>query len=250
MSSNARAVIFGRDADTYERARPEYPLEAIGHIETLVPAEIAVEVGAGTGKATARIARPGLDLTCLEPSPQMADVLMSKDLPGVTVVVSTFEDWDGAAGSLDLVYAAQAWHWVDHVTAYRKALRVLRPGGVLAVMWNIPKARYEAFEDVYGEHAPELLTERDERVEKRDSVTWSDDMADAGFAEVQRFTHEWSETRTPAEVRSLYSTYSDVMMLPEPRRSRFLDGLAAHVEDAGGTVDMDYTTNVFSGVGP
>ena len=250
MSGNARAVIFGRDAATYERARPEYPPEAIGHIEALVPAEIAVEVGAGTGKATVRIARPDLDLTCLEPSPQMAEILMSKDLPGVRVLVSTFEEWDGADGSLDLLYAAQAWHWVDHAMAYRKALGLLRHGGILAVMWNIPHARYEAFEDVYAEHAPELLTAQDERIEKRDSVTWAGDMADAGFAAVQRFAHEWSEPLTPEEVRSLYSTYSDVMMVPEPRRSRFLDGLAAHVEGEGGIFDMGYTTNVFSGVAP
>lgn len=250
MSEDARAVIFGRDADAYDRARPDYPPEAIDHLKGLVDASDALEVGAGTGKATVEMARPGLDLTCLEPSPQMADVLAAKGLPGVTVVVSTFEDWAAKPDSVDMIFAAQAWHWVDHTTAYGRALDMLRVGGVLALMWNVPHARYETFDEVYAKHAPELLAEHDERIKKRDSFAWPDDIAAAGFVDVQRFHHEWSRTLRSEQVRALYSTYSDHMMLPEPRRGRLLDGIAAHVDRAGGSVDIEYTTNIFSGVAP
>jgi trans-aconitate methyltransferase len=243
----ARAVIFGRDAATYDAARPSYPADAIRHIQNLVPAEQAVEIGAGTGKATADIARPGLEILCLEPSPQMADILAERELPGVTVVVSTFEEWDEQIEPVDLVYAAQAWHWVDHSTAYRRVLELLRPGGVMALIWNIPQERYETFAAVYEEHAPELLSEQDRRIMKRDSVTWSEDMASAGFTDVDRTTFQWHDTLTPDQTRDLYSTYSDHMMLVDEQRHALLEGLHDAVVARGGTADFEYRTEVFSG---
>jgi len=250
MRDPARAVIFGRRAETYDLARPAYPPEAIDHISALVEVRHAVEIGAGTGKATVDMARAGLRLTCLEPSPEMAGILARKELPGVEVVVSSFEEWEGAESSIDLVYAAQAWHWVDAMTGYERALRLLRAGGALALMWNVPLDRYGVFDSVYHDHAPDLLAEHDERIRKRDSVTWLAEMAAAGFEDVHRFRHEWSDLLTSDELRALYSTYSDHMMLPDEQREGLLDGLAAEVDRRGGQIEMAYRTNVFSGLAP
>lgn len=246
MTDPARAVIFGRDAANYERHRPDYPLEAVDHILGLVETRNALEVGAGTGKATDSFARSGLSLTCLEPSPGMAGVLREKRLPGVDVVESTFEEWEGSDGSFDLIYAAQAWHWVDPSVGFEKVRRLLRPGGALALMWNVPVDRYGQFEHVYRLHAPELLAERDSRILKRDTVTWFEDLDNAGFLDVFRFTHTWSASLTGAETSALYSTYSDHMMLPEPSRSELLAELEATVDDQGGA-EIRYRTEVFSG---
>lgn len=250
MSDPARRVIFGREADAYESARPSYPAEAIEYIESLVSARAVLEVGAGTGKATEAMARSGRRLTCLEPSPEMADVLRAKELRGVSVVVASFEEWEGAEPhTMDLIFAAQAWHWVDPALAYRKALEMLRPAGALALVFNIPHERYEAFRGVYAEYAPELLVEHDSRIRKRDSATWLDDMLAAGFEDVDSFTHDWSVTLDPEAARTLYSTYSDHMLLSDDRRVRLLDGLAAAVERRG-HVTLDYRTKVFSGFAP
>ena len=250
MGEEARAVIFGRDADAYDDARPSYPVEAIDHVLGLVDATQAVEVGAGTGKATELVARAGLDLTCLEPSPQMAERLRSKSLPGVEVVVARFEDWDGSPGSVDLVYAAQAWHWVDEGVGLGKALSVLRSGGGLALMWNIPLDRYGGHEEIYSRLAPQLLNERDERIKRRDEHDWSIDMDEAGFVDTARFTHRWSEMLSSGAIRTLYSTYSDHMMLEEQTRTRLLDALSDAVERRGGSVAVEYRTEVFTGLKP
>lgn len=246
----ARAVIFGRDAAGYEDARPSYPEAAVAHVESLVTARDVVEVGAGTGKATVAFARDGRRLVCLEPSPQMAELLAEKDLPGVEVVVSTFEQWDGPADALDLIVAAQAWHWVDRERGFSKALRLLRPGGCLALMWNIPMDRYGRHAESYQRWAPQLLAERDERIQRRDDHDWTADMATAGFVDTARFTHHWSQELTAAGYRSLYATYSDHMMLEEPNRTRLLDELAATVDGWGGSALVEYRTEVFSGFKP
>lgn len=247
MSEVPRAVIFGRDARSYDAFRPTYPAAAIEHMTGLVAARHAVEVGAGTGLATAAVAREGLQLTCLEPSPDMAAVLRSKRLPGVEVVVSSLEDWDGDRDSVDLMFAAQAWHWVDRETAYGKALTVLRPGGVLALMWNIPHDRYAEFEDVYRRHAPQLLAERDDRIKRRDASGWADEMRESGFRDVEIFTHPWSAVMEPADFVSLHATYSDHMMLPPDVRVLLLEELRQAADDRDGPLSVNYRTRVFSG---
>lgn len=245
-----RAVIFGRDAAAYDAGRPGYPIEAVRHVMGRAAASNAVEIGAGTGKATTMFAAEIDRIVCVEPSAEMAALLEAKGLPGVEVVVSTFDAWPGPGEPVDLVYAAQAWHWVDHTTAYRRVGEMLRPRGVVALIWNVPEDRYRLFEEVYEAHAPEILAEQDERVRRRDTETWKDELTTAGFEEVELFTHEWSRSMSPEGVRALYATYSDHMMIPEPRRSHLLEALKRAVADRGGELVLDYRTNVFTGVNP
>lgn len=248
MSDARRAVIFGRNAAAYDRVRPAYPGVAIDHLLNLTEVSVAVEIGAGTGKATAGLARPGIDIICLEPDKAMADVLATRSLPGVEVVTTPFEDWSGPTSVVDLVVAAQAWHWLDHSTAYERCHAMLRPGGALALMWNIPKDRYGEFEDVYAELAPEILTESDQRIMLRDSDRWGDDLAASDFRDPGLFTHDWEETLSAADLRLLYATYSDHMMLPGPRRARLLDALEATVVERGGAMTLRYQTRVYTGI--
>ncbi len=243
-----RAVIFGRDAETYDRYRPSYPLDAIAHVRSLVTPERALEIGAGTGKATVAMADGTVAITCLEPSPGMAHGLIAKNLPGVEVVQSTFEEFHTKADSADLVYAAQAWHWVDHATAYKRVLEILRPGGAIALMWNVLQDRYTHFEHHYRRHAPQLVTEMDERIHKRDHYTWSEDLKATGFECVERWTHRWSTRLGATQYVGLCASYSDHMLLPVETRERLLAAIADEIGD--GEVILDYRTEVFSGHAP
>jgi SAM-dependent methyltransferase len=247
VNQAGRATSFGRDASAYERARPGYPDAVFAHILGMITPGRAVEVGAGTGKATSSVARPGLELTCLEPSVEMASMLEGRALPGVTVVRDTFEDWEPGDGGFDLLFAAQAWHWVDRGVGPAKARRVLGPGGLIALFWNHPRGRYDQFADVYARHAPQILDEQDERIRLRDEHDWRVDLEAAGFGEVGLFSHEWSTEMSAAALRELYSTYSDHILLPDEVRSALLDALEAAVVDRGGTVLQQYTTRLFTG---
>lgn len=247
MSQEERAVIFGRDADAYERHRPDFPREAIEHLMGLVEVRTALEIGAGTGKATESVARDGIELTCLEPASAMASVLRGRDLPHVEVIESTFEEWEGPAGGFDLIFAAQAWHWVDQDRGYDLAKDLLRPGGALAVMWNLSLVRYEPFEHIYRRLAPELLEEQDQRIARRDNPPWIHDLAVNGFHDVQRFVHRWDRELSGADVRGLYSSYSDHLLLAETVREPLLDEVEAEVAAHGGSLVVPYSTEVFSG---
>lgn len=135
MSGRPDRLVFGAVAEAYERFRPEYPADLVDAVLDYAgrPVRTALEVGAGTGKATRVFAARDVAVTAVEPDPAMADVLRRTvhGLP-VTVVVSTFEGTD-AAGPVDVVYSAAAWHWTDPATRWTRAASLLEPRGVLAL---------------------------------------------------------------------------------------------------------------------
>ncbi|MEU8818903.1 class I SAM-dependent methyltransferase [Actinoplanes sp. NPDC048796] len=135
MSVRERRTVFGEAADEYDRVRPGYPRQLADDLLAEAAPGPVLEVGAGTGKATALFARPGVDLTCVEPDARMARVLR-RNVPGVTVVESSLEEWqpDRPYG---LVFSAQAWHWVDPARRADLALGALATGGLFAPFWNL-----------------------------------------------------------------------------------------------------------------
>lgn len=134
------ALTFGAEADAYDRGRPGYPPAALDWIVSGARAGDrgvdAVDVGAGTGKFTAGLVERAASVTAVEPDDAMRARLEAV-LPGVRAVAGTGERMPLADASVDLVTVAQAWHWVDVEAASREVGRVLRPGGVLALVWNV-----------------------------------------------------------------------------------------------------------------
>ncbi|RFA10928.1 hypothetical protein B7R54_18225 [Subtercola boreus] len=135
------ALSFGRAVGAYELGRPSYPAEAIDWIlAELAPADpdarTFVDVGAGTGKFTASLLGHGARVVAVEPDETMRGTLGEK-FPAVETFGGTAERLPLEDDSADLVTFAQAWHWVDVPAASAEAARVLKPGGTLALVWNI-----------------------------------------------------------------------------------------------------------------
>ena len=125
-----RSQSFGSAAEAYDRYRLGYPDQLVDEAFRYAgrPVDSALEVGAGTGKATAVFAGRGIEVTALEPDLEMARVLArtTRGLP-VQVVVSTFEAFPVDRG-FDLLYAAASWHWADPATRWSRAVELLVPG--------------------------------------------------------------------------------------------------------------------------
>ncbi len=111
---------FDEVAELYERARPLYPAELFGDLQRLAPAERVLEIGCGTGQATRELVRRGHDVVCIELGANLAAAARAT-VPQAEVVVSSFEEWDPAGATFDLVLAATSWHWLDPPAAYAKA---------------------------------------------------------------------------------------------------------------------------------
>lgn len=140
FDDSSSALSFGRAAEEYERGRPGYPDDAVewilsqAHTGDQLPD--VVDLGAGTGKFTASLPGRASRVTAVEPDPQMRERLAAL-LPTVTAVDGSAEHLPLPDASADLITMAQAWHWVDVASASREVARVLRPGGALALIWNV-----------------------------------------------------------------------------------------------------------------
>jgi len=130
-----RATSFAEVADAYERGRPGYPGEAVAWLVGEPPRDV-VDLGAGTGKLTRSLVAAGHRVTAVEPLPEMLERLRAA-APEAAAVPGTAEAIPLPEASADVVVSAQAFHWFDHDAALPEIVRVLRPGGWLAVVWNI-----------------------------------------------------------------------------------------------------------------
>ncbi|MEV6122433.1 class I SAM-dependent methyltransferase [Streptomyces sp. NPDC052077] len=135
----ARARSFDAAAAQYAAHRPSYPPALLDAVEELsgrpLAGSRAVDVGAGTGIATALLHARGAEVLAVEPGGGMA-AQFRRSLPGVPVVRGSGDALPLATGTADLVTYAQSWHWTDPARSVPEALRVLRPGGALALWWN------------------------------------------------------------------------------------------------------------------
>ncbi|WP_037840718.1 class I SAM-dependent methyltransferase [Streptomyces sp. NRRL WC-3549] len=135
-----RRLSFDRSAALYASARPGYPPALFDSVEELsgrpLRGALTVDVGAGTGIATRLLRDRGARVTAVEPGPGMAAEL-HRSLPSVPVVRGDGNRLPLATASADLITYAQSWHWTEPVLALAEAVRVLRPGGALALWWNV-----------------------------------------------------------------------------------------------------------------
>jgi SAM-dependent methyltransferase len=135
----AAAAGFGAAADIYANSRPDYPaaLDAwlTGTLH-LAPGKTALDLGAGTGKFTPRLLATGAAVVAVEPVAAMRQRL-AQDLPKVRALDGTAESIPLPEASLDAVICAQAFHWFATPAALNEIHRVLKPGGMLGLVWNV-----------------------------------------------------------------------------------------------------------------
>jgi SAM-dependent methyltransferase len=130
-----RRCSFGPAAEAYERFRPAYPVEAVGWVTGKAPRRV-LDVGAGTGKLTRELVAAGHEVVAVEPDAAMRAAFASR-LPDVEVLPGSAEALPLPDSSVDVVVAAQAFHWFDLDRALPEAARVLRPGGTFGVLANL-----------------------------------------------------------------------------------------------------------------
>jgi len=153
LPPSGMARVFGAEAARYDLARPSYPAEAVARVlDALAPSDRPpgriVDVGAGTGKLTALLVDRAAEVVAVEPDPQMLSVLAGR-LPQVRALPGSAERIPLADGSVDAILAGQAFHWFSRPDADREFARVLRPGGVVGLLWNIPDRSVEWVDRLY-----------------------------------------------------------------------------------------------------
>ncbi|MGN6378165.1 MAG: class I SAM-dependent methyltransferase, partial [Gaiellales bacterium] len=131
-----RAKVFGEVAAAYQRARPAYPPAAVEWLLEPAPGRQVLDLAAGTGKLTGVLLEAGLEVTAVEPLPGMLAELRTAH-PQATALAGHAERIPLADATCDAVLVGQAFHWFAVPQAIDEMARVLRPGGVAGLLWNL-----------------------------------------------------------------------------------------------------------------
>jgi SAM-dependent methyltransferase len=225
------------NAFDYDELRPSYAPEAVAWVAqrgSLRDGSVVIDLAAGTGQLSRRLAPLGVDLIAVEPAANMRAVLEER-LPTLRIEDGTAEAVPAADRSVDAVVVGNAFHHFERWPAFAEIHRVLRPRGVLALFW--------AWSLEEEQLSLPLLQEIDQVVEATRTSneiatayrSWSEVPSSAtGFGPFERREFPVTHVIPSARLADLYATSSDVASLPEPVRRELLHrirGLATELPE-------------------
>ncbi len=240
---------FSNRVANYVKYRPGYPRAIIGHLEKhcgLTPETVIADIGCGPGMSSQIFLDNCNTVIGVEPNDAMraAAVEYLAEFPSFTAVKGTSDDTTLADNSVDMIIAAQAFHWFDPEATRPEFKRILKPGGYAVLIWNERQLdttpflmEYEAF---LGKYANDYGAVRHENIGKNEiGGFFQNGYAEATFANIQIFDYEGlrgrmlSSSYMPSESEPVYAE------MAEELKSLF----AKHAEN--GRIKVLYDTNVY-----
>jgi ubiquinone/menaquinone biosynthesis C-methylase UbiE len=217
---------FDRAAVEYERARPGYPA-ALLTLLPLGPEAEVLDLGAGTGKLTRVLAGRYSRVVAVEPLEGMRAIL-EQVVPGAVSLAGSAESIPVAAASVDGVFAGQAFHWFANDAAVSEIARVLRPGGLLALVWNesidpspLPEA-YSAY--LHRLHAPALAV-------FESAPSWAEVVRRGPFGELHEASAAHEQVQDRDGVLGFAQSVSWIAHRPDEERAQIMRELDALLPD-------------------
>jgi SAM-dependent methyltransferase len=251
MATNPTTRFTSRVRD-YVLYRPSYPLPVVELLKRecgLENGAAVADIGAGTGIFSKLLLEAGLNVFAVEPNDAMREAAEAEldEIPGFHSVAATSEATELDEASVDLVVAAQAFHWFDRAVALQEFRRILHSPKWVALIWNnrieTGSPFLEGYETILRTYATDYLKVRHNEIEPDDLAAWfGGGMNTATFPNAQRFDF------TGVEGRLMSSSYA-----PRADDERHAPMMAAlrdlfdHTAE-NGAVEFRYETQVFYGV--
>jgi ubiquinone/menaquinone biosynthesis C-methylase UbiE len=234
MVHPSAATGFARSVDAYERARPEYPPEALAWLAEeldLRRGRTVVDLAAGSGKLTRPLAALGCEVIAIEPVAEMRAAIG----PTARALDGTAEAIPLPDGSADAVTVGQAFHWFQGPAALAEIERVLRPGGALALVWNRRPVESSALHAAISE----IIAPYRGDAPSHGSGAWRDAFAGRELTE-RHF--EFSQRLDADGLADRVGSTSFVAALDAAEREPLLESVRALAPD--GPVDVPYECEV------
>lgn len=247
---SALAAAFQDQGEHYDRLRPGYPDAALDAMLAPVPeragggAARAIDLGAGTGKLSWALVGRGLEVTAVDTSAAMLATARGDGPTGggsapLTTHLASAESTGLPAGSAELVTVAQAWHWFDAEAASAEVVRLLAPGGVLALVWNMLDVTIP-----WVHRLSRIMHAGD--IHREDFLP----TVGAGLELTGRSVHPWEDPMPTQDVIDLARTRSYVITAPEERRAKVLANLDWYLHEhlghaPGEVIGVPYRTDLF-----
>jgi ubiquinone/menaquinone biosynthesis C-methylase UbiE len=231
-----QARSFGAVADAYDRGRPSYPRDAAAWLTSAEPLSV-LELGAGTGKLTEQLVALGHDVHATDPDPAMLEILKSR-LPGVRAAEAVAEEIPGPDNAYDVVVGAQCFHWFDLERAIPEIVRVLKPGGSLALVWNTRDERIP-----WVKRLGKIIGTQEQQVDPTEALKQT-----LRFLYVETETFKNWQTVDRSSIQDLVRSRSNIAVLDDVARAEKLEELLAFYDEFGRGMDgmkLPYVTQCF-----
>ena len=254
----------------YDKMRWDYPDELFAdafQYSGQKKGKKALEIGAGTGKATTPFLNEGYDVTAVELGTNMSAFLCDKfkGNANFSIITSTFENARLEENSYDLIYAASAFHWIDAEIGCPKVMRLLKSGGAFVLFRNnvyrqegnsLDDAIDTAYDKYYYSYYP-----RYDRPVDLSKMTYEDflkpeeihrgfrfnSLAQYGFADITMKLYNGSRIYDADEYISLMDTMSDHRAMPDKDRAALYAGIKDAILSHGGQIEMKFIFQLYMG---
>ena len=229
-------------AGVYERARPEYPADAIAWLAEqldLRAGRTVLDLGAGTGKLTRALVPTGAHVIAVEPGEQMLAELR-RVVPDVEARIGAAEAIPLADDSVDAVTVGQAFHWFRHDEAVPELHRVLRPGGAVALIWNSRDQARPLQREVSELIKPLMPPNRPAVGHSATALEHS-----PLFGPVEERAFPWVQQLDADGIADRIASVSFVAAAPPEQRADVDRRLREIAAEQGGAIDFAYLTEVY-----
>ncbi len=240
---------FDNRVENYVKYRPHYPSEMLNLFRdemNLQKSSVIADIGSGTGISAKLFLENGNKVFGIEPNELMRQASLEylSNFPDFKVVNGTAENTTLDDKSLDLIVAAQAFHWFDNAKTLNEFRRILRKDGFIALIWNERQLDSNEFLREYErflvEHGTDYEKVRHDRIKK-------ESLQDIFKLEFNLTTIENSQT---LDFKGLKGRILSSSYMPSEENPRFAEMektlkllFAEHSEK--GKIQLLYNTNIF-----
>lgn len=232
--------VFDTIPEQFDKYRPRYSPELFADLigyAGIGPGKAVLELGPGTGQATDPILGTGCDYHAIELGGHLAGMMRRKygGYPNFHIVNDDFITHDFGGERFDVIYSAATIQWIPEEIAFSKTFELLKPGGTLAMMLTL--GDYKTPNEELYNHIQQIYSQyfKPETEYKHGSFQYANAVR-YGYRDFERQEYHGRREFTADEYAAFCGTHSDHIVISEPCRSKFFDGLRKAVLDAGNKI--------------
>ena len=246
--------VFDTIPEQFDKYRPRYSAELFADLiayAEIGPGKTVLELGPGTGQATDPILNTGCDYNAIELGENLCEMMKRKygEYSNFNIVNDDFITHDFKNQKFDMIYSAATIQWIPEEIAFSKTFELLKPGGTLAMMLTVEdyktpnKEMYDKIQKVYSKYfKPEF--------EYKQGGFKYTNAPDYGYINFEKREYYGKREFTADEFAAYNGTHCTHIVIPEPYKSKFFNGIRDVVLEAGNKIVFYDTFILFTAKKP